>query len=69
MQSMVIILRHIARYTSIMIKGIVTIEIRVDMVTSFDTYAESQSNFSANIVAEVAAGADDIMMTTIETAG
>ena len=45
------------------------IEIIVDIDTSFETYDESQLNFSANIVAEVAAGVDARITITIETAG
>ena len=45
------------------------IDKRVDTVTSLDTYTESQSYFSANIVAEVAAGAAARITITISTAG
>ena len=47
-----------------MISGIVNIERRVDTVTSFETYAASQSYLSANIVALDAAGADAIISIT-----
>ena len=42
-----------------MISGMVIMESIVDIATSFDTYAASQSNCSANIVALDAAGGDD----------
>ena len=41
----------------------------VDTVTILDAYTESQSNFSANILTVVAAGADAIIATTETTAG
>ena len=39
----------------------------VETATSFDTYAASQSYFSANIVELVAEGADAIISTDIKT--
>ena len=48
--------------------GIVARESIVETATSFDTYAASQSYFSANIVALVAAGADAIISTDSRTA-
>ena len=44
--------------------GIVAIESIVDTETSLLTYAASQSYFSANIVAELAAGAEAIITVT-----
>lgn len=52
-----------------MTSGIVAIESIVDIATSFDTYAASQLYFSANIVAEDAAGVAAIITITILTAG
>ena len=49
--------------------GMVAIESIVDIATSLDTYAASQLYFSANIVAEDAAGVAAIMMITVLTAG
>ena len=48
-------------------RGIVASERIVDIATSFETYAASQSYFSANMVALVAAGADAIISTDIIT--
>ena len=48
--------------------GIVTIERIVENATSLETYAASQSYFSANIVALEAAGADAKIRTTGATA-
>ena len=47
-----------------MTRGIEAIERMVDTATSFETYAESQSYFSANIVADVAAGVAAIIIIT-----
>ena len=48
------------------ISDIVIMDVRVDTATSFDTYAASQSYFSANIVALEAAGADAMIITTLK---
>ena len=49
------------------IRGIVIIDSIVEIMTSLLTYAASQSYFSANMVALVAAGADAIMITVVIT--